>query len=149
MLEVWWTVTEKMKIFIFLFLGFNVILANAGIFDKKLTIRQCANEQYAECNDCKKSDLQYDFLLNKNDKTVMRRIFFNGTSESKIEENCKIFDEKNWDCSKNTEFSTGSFTVITNYISKMTNGVYREVDYTTRISAKESSTKVFRHYCAK
>ena len=120
MLEVWWKIAKKMKIFIFLFLGLNLIFANAGIFDKKLGLRECRFDAN-DCNDCKKNGIEIDFLLNKKDKTVLKRIYYEGTiTSSKVEENCKIFDEKNWDCSNDR----GVGRLLFESKVKMINGIY-------------------------
>ena len=52
---------------------------------------------------------------------ILYKIFTDGNfSGSGINENCKIFDEKNWDCS--------SSIILSNYrdemMNRMTNGIY-------------------------
>ncbi|MCF8194593.1 MAG: hypothetical protein K9J38_01210 [Polynucleobacter sp.] len=137
-----------MKIFIFLFLGFNLIFANAGILDNKISLYTCPKNQYVKCNDCKKNGMKIDFLLNKNDKTIMARVYFEGNSQSVIYENCKIFDEKNWDCSTKNSFE-GKFAINTQEsIYKMTNGVFQSILVWNTFSDKVI-TEVQSHSCAK
>ncbi|MCF8194594.1 MAG: hypothetical protein K9J38_01215 [Polynucleobacter sp.] len=148
MIEVLWTVAEKMKKFIFLLLGFNVILANAAIFDKKLTLYSCPEKRYINCDACEKSEVKVDFLINKYDRTVMFKTYFKENSNSSIFNNCKIFDEKNWDCSSKSELIIRGGAEVTHTIRKMTDGIFQGLTY-TNIATDRLKTVVEGHSCAK
>ena len=148
MLEVWWKIAKKMKIFIFLFLGLNLIFAYAENFDKKLTQYFCPKQRYINCDACEKSEVQMDFLINKYDKTVMLKFYFKGNSESIILNNCKIFDAKNWDCSSKSELIIRGGVEVTNTIRKMTDGIFQGLTYTD-IATDRLRTVVEGHSCAK
>jgi hypothetical protein len=59
----------------------------------------------------------YEFMVEKNNKIVLWKVFEKGRYVgSRTYDNCRIFDENNWDCSKDEG--------ISRIIKKMTNGIY-------------------------
>lgn len=73
--------------------------------------------------------MQEDYLINKADKSVMRRTYFPGSPPtSEVFKNCTIFDDKNWDCSLEPTW-TGKWHTYAVY--KMTNGLYVQQLYTS------------------
>lgn len=48
--------------------------------------------------------MKYAFLVNKSEKNVMQKIYFNDEMRgSLLHENCQIFNDSNWDCSTETK----------------------------------------------
>ena len=76
-------------------------------------------------------DVRFEFLVSSEKGMVMTSAYRDGKliGSSTVEE-CKVFDEKNWDCSSRSENSMG--TAYTSYINKMVNGLHvggREVTF--------------------
>jgi len=138
-----------MKFLIFTFLLLNSFSSYANFFEKKLYIYECPKNKYATCNDgCKKSDLQVSFLLNKKENTVLLKSYFKGNTNSTIFDNCKIFNDKNWDCSSKNEFFSKDRNVISHYIRKMNDGIFTSIGYTD-IFTKNLETIVDSSVCAR
>jgi len=98
------------------------ILSACG--EKKLTLYQCTSKGFAESctKTCEKNEkMKYTFLINKSEKNVMQKIYFNDEMAGSIlHENCKIFNDSNWDCSNSTELTAINYT---NNI-KMIDGIF-------------------------
>jgi hypothetical protein len=86
---------------------FISINSYAGLFDSKLTMYECSNEQDANaCNSsCKKSNLTVEYKVDKKQNKIFKIHYYDGKqSGSSIYETirpyseCSIFDEKNWSC---------------------------------------------------
>ncbi len=139
-----------MKFLIFSFLLLNSFSSYANFFEKKLYVYECPKNLYSTCNDgCKKSDLQVSFLINKKDNTVMIKSYYKGSTNSSVYENCKIFNDKNWDCSSTLEFVSDDRRVISNYIRKMNDGIFLNISYTDIFLSKSKKTEVDISSCAK
>lgn len=95
--------------------------ANAGFFDKKLTIYRCPSEAVGSCDSsCKKDSppMEMEFKVSKPNKAVQTIVFRDGKQVGAIVfENCIIFDDKNWTCEPGQSVS-GS--------RKMANGIYSD-----------------------
>jgi hypothetical protein len=73
--------------------------------DKEYTVRSCTSEELYNCDKCEeKSNLTVSFKVSKQLKSVMKINKRNdGKSSSTVIENCKIFDENNFECKEETE----------------------------------------------
>lgn len=62
-----------------------------------------------------------EFIVNKEKNIVMRKTFVDGDFKNSLTfQNCRIFDEKNWDCSESQSYSNAEIVKT----EKMTNGIY-------------------------
>ena len=62
-----------------------------------------------------------DFIVNKEKSIVMRKTFVDDDFKHSFTlQNCRIFDEKNWDCSESQSYSNAEIVKT----EKMTNGIY-------------------------
>jgi hypothetical protein len=123
------------------------ILSACG--EKKLTLYQCTSKGFAESctKTCEQNEkMKYVFLINKNEKNVMQKIYLNNEMQgSLLHENCKIFNDSNWDCSTEKKWEEVSYE---NNI-KMVDGVFSNTT-----SYKEHKTLIDRSkdeigFCAK
>ena len=142
-----WLSNNKKIAFVLLAIIFLVILF---IFsNQKLTKYSCKNSVNTEaCFECEVSKYgeKVDFLVNKNNQTVMERTFVKIRGESIVQstlhEKCKIFDAKNWDCSE-------SFRLPNGYSSEnhivMVNNIF---SFYTQ-SSVNSKDESFYGWCAK
>jgi hypothetical protein len=65
--------------------------------------------------------ISIDFIINKEKNIVMRKTFVDGDFKTSLTlQNCRIFDEKNWDCSESQSYSNAEIVKT----EKMTNGIY-------------------------
>ena len=64
-------------------------------------------------------------------------------SSSYVEENCKIFNDKNWDCSTSMFIRNGPWT--THQVNRMTDGIWTQGGYTSPATKFNDKTSV----CAK
>ena len=90
--------------------------------------------------------MKYVFLINKNEKNVMQKIYFNDEmAGSLLHENCKIFNDSNWDCSSITEL-----TAI-NYSSeiKMVDGIFSNSSSHREYGTFNDRSKDEIGFCAK
>lgn len=115
------------------------------LVNQRLTSYSCSSSVNAEaCFRCKPSSdgEKVDFLVNKNNQTVMKRMFvkIKGQSivTSSLLEKCKIFDEKNWDCSEGERIGRGFFYTH----DVMVDGVF---SHYTQINHEDSGSA----WCAK
>lgn len=111
-------------------LTLTILLTLTGSVSAKLRdykLYKCsAIEQAYQCSvGClpEKHELTFEFLVSPAKGMVMTSVYRDGKlfRSSTIEE-CKVFDEKNWDCSSRSENSMG--TAYISYINKMVNGVH-------------------------
>jgi len=73
---------------------------------------------------------------------------YKGSTNSTVYENCKIFNDKNWDCSSKNEFFSKDRNVISHYIRKMNDGIFTSIAYTD-IFTKNLETIVDSNACAR
>jgi hypothetical protein len=105
--------------------------ANAGWFEKKLSSYSCPTESDATACSSKCSKLinpsyQEVFSIDKKNKTVLRKSFEDEKYvESVILENCKVFDDNNWDCSSYAEYTSGTHM----HTYKMGNGIVTSITH--------------------
>jgi hypothetical protein len=124
-----------------------ITLLSCGKNDK-LTLFSCENRfQAKSCNEAcvVEKDFQVSFMINKEEKSVLEVMYFQGNQSSSTHKNCTIFDSKNWDC---------SYSDLTQGISSsrellMANGIY-----TNTSEVRDLSNGVLRNarekgYCAK
>jgi len=138
------------KLLLITFLLLNSLSVYAGFFDKKLTVYDCKKNQYSTCKDgCDKTGSQFEFLINKKDNTVMLKSHHKGNITSRVFENCKIFNDKNWDCSSKDEVSINNRLVTTNFVNKMNDGIYLDISVMKIFSNSSLKTDVWSSYCAK
>ena len=94
--------------------------------ETKLTVYQCTDKGFTESctKTCEKNEkMKYAFLTNKSEKNVMQKIYFNDEmAGSLLHENCKIFNDSNWDCSSSTELTAINYS---NNI-KMIDGIFSD-----------------------
>jgi hypothetical protein len=112
-----------------LILCFFSIPSNAGWFDKKLASYNCPSDTdaidcSAKCTKDKNPSYEHQFSIDINRNLVLIKDYENGTPKgSRILEQCKIFDEKNWDCTYTSEYSASSI-----YSSnRMAHGIYSSI----------------------
>ena len=104
--------------FIIIFLSLFFISFNS--YAKQFKVYSCDFIRDAES--CSKNcrfdpELAYEFMVEKNNKIVLKKVFEKGQYiGSRTYDNCRIFDETNWDCSK--------VEGISRITQKMTNGIY-------------------------
>lgn len=95
--------------------------ANAGFFNKKLTVYRCSSGAVGSCDSsCKKDSptMEMEFKVSKTNKAVQQIVFDDGKQVGAIVlENCIIFDDKNWTC------EPGQYVVG---YRKMANGIYSD-----------------------
>jgi hypothetical protein len=119
--------------------------AYANWFSNKLSVYECKSEYEAtSCSSkCKKdAELKLEFLVDKKNSRVMTKWYMDKKiSNSGVSENCKIFNDKNWDCTSEHTFGNRSDT----YINKMNNGIFSAftrnifVSNTNQVTSKESN----------
>lgn len=110
-----------------LILCFLSVTAHAGWLDNKLTVHNCPTESDAEScsNRCKPSDglLKFEFITDKPKGNVLQKVFYqNKFATSMILTDCKIFNDKNWDCGW-SQYSSVERKLIS-LEEKMIDGVY-------------------------
>jgi len=100
-------------------------------YQKKLELFDCENDTFANsCFKCTKVPNQtVDFLVDSKGAKVLWRSYgsIKGTEislASRVLENCKIFDTKNWEC--NDSYMLGRTYVYK--VNQMTNGVFSSYD---------------------
>jgi hypothetical protein len=124
--------------------------ANAGFLDNKLTVYHCKNNESFNCGkDCTKTDAKVEFLLNKDDKTILRKMYLDGRVDSSVFQKCKIFNDKNWDCSERSETSSKGRIVISNNSDKMVDGVYQSKSFIEIYSKNFETRNNLVNFCAK
>ena len=98
--------------------------------EKKYTNFSCKYKE--DANACSDScvgddDYKFSFMINKENRSVMIKYYEKDKIyRSSLLENCKIFDEKNWDCSEDNVYSDR----IHYRIKKMTSGIYTSINKT-------------------
>jgi hypothetical protein len=115
---------------------FSVVLLSLIGCDssKKYQIYHCDKELAKSCTDgCEISKgAKIQFKVSKESSSVMEIFFIDGEQKAaSTTENCKIFDDKNWDCS--SKDSTLPWVVIQR-AELMANGIY--TNYTEYIDKK-------------
>lgn len=144
-LKTWFKSNKKIAIFALLSILFITALFIS--FTQKLTQYKCKDSSSAtHCFGCEvsKHGEKVDFLVNKNNQTVMQRTFVKIRGEaivtSDLYDNCKIFDAKNWDCSNSFMSSNGNYH---NTHSVMAGNVF---SYYSKLNHKDNSGTA---WCAK
>lgn len=107
----------------------------------------------SDCRACKENrDIEVEFLLNREQNSVMKKMYAkdqNGkkVTFSRVVKDCKIFDDKNWEC--NNEESTRINRIIRDQSSifEMVDGVHRLMLRTCWTGSGHSCT-VDSSYCA-
>ncbi len=128
-----------------------ILLTSASIFSKQLDLYFCEKiEDGANCSrSCSKSHLsetrpKVDFDINYKDRMVLSKFYSKGILDSSsVQENCKIFNDKNWDCSTSIFIPKGPWTV--HQIDRMTDGIWTRFSYTTPETKFNDKTSI----CAK
>jgi hypothetical protein len=145
-LKTWLSSNKKIVAFIVLAI---VCLSVLFVFsNQKLTQYSCKNSVNTEaCFECEVSKYgeKVDFLVNKNNQTVMKRTFVKVRGELVIQpilyEKCKIFDAKNWDCSE-------SFRLPNGYSHK-THAVMVDNIFSSYTQSSADNKESFYGWCAK
>jgi hypothetical protein len=134
------------KYFYILFCG--IFISACG--EKKLTAYQCKGHFHIEeCpTDCEKSDdRQYAFMINVEQHSVLQKFYSEGKIIGSIlHENCKFFDERNWDCSRDDELSGAIYKF---HSTKMVDGIFSEYSTYTNINTNKVSSETETTYCAR
>ena len=118
----------------------GIFFDTGNSFAKKLNVYNCDNLYEAEsCKKCKKDPrllyTNWEFKVNDKNGTVLRIINYDdGSSQSSIFPNCKIFDANNWECNETTFLSDRK--IYSDF--KMLNGIFSTGSYSTFISKLES-----------
>jgi hypothetical protein len=119
----------------------SIIFGTGHTFAKKLNIYDCENLYEAElCKKCKRVPrliyTNWEFRVNDKNGTVLRIINYDdGSSQSSIFPNCKIFDVNNWECNETTILPDRK--IYSDF--KMLNGIFSTGSYSTFISKLEPS----------
>ena len=108
-----------------IFVLLSILFITACGEDKKTAYECIPKDSANSCNkDCTNSadiNIQYSFMPNKEKNIVLKKIFLDGKIvTSNVLENCKIFDDKNWDWSSTTNIEY----LISENIEKMNDGIY-------------------------
>jgi hypothetical protein len=124
--------------------------AYADWFGKKLSFYECNNQiEMTSCSSkCKKdSEIKFEFLVDKKNSRVMNKSYLNAKlTDSFLYENCKIFNDKNWDCT--SEYSLGKKSIT--HITKMNDGVFSAYSRSIFISNANQVTSTESGFvCAK
>ena len=128
--------------------------AHAGWFDKKLTVYGCPNAEAGKScsNKCTKlKEVNVNFLVDKSQKTVLKKVYLEGRlTQSETFQNCKIFNEDNWDCSKRDEESLrGVGLIVTITEDKMADGIYMSAYKSDKFSNTTFNNILDMGHCAK
>jgi hypothetical protein len=113
-----------MKKFTFTFI--LLLLSSCSSDEKELGYYKCKDALLTEsCINCtREKDIYLSIIVDKQQSRVMTRMFTGDVSgTSIIYDNCKIFNNNNWDCSTVNKFPNST---AFNYI-KMNNGIYSDV----------------------
>jgi len=117
-----------------------------GCGDSYVSLSQCPRRNdFDTCsNKCKTTSLEVKFLIDKSNGNVMQtfRNIENSAVSSRVKSSCKIFDNKNWDCSDEL---VGDTKHMVQSVDKMVNGKY--VSYFRNIRNGIDETNDF--YCSK
>ena len=117
-----------------------------GCGDGYVSISQCSTrgDFYVCSNKCTKTSLEVKFLIDKSNGNVMQtyRNIENSDVSSRVKSSCKIFDNKNWDCSDEL---IGDAKHMMQSVDKMSNGKY--ASYFRNIRGGIDETNDF--YCSK
>ena len=100
-----------------------LITISCGNNENKLEYFKCESKFTPEsCTNCtREKDIYLSFIVDKQQSRVMERMFTNELNGiSTIYDNCKIFNNTNWDCSSVSIFPNSTVTDS----KKMTNGIF-------------------------
>jgi hypothetical protein len=100
-----------------------LMIISCGNNEKKLEYFKCENKFAPEsCINCtREKDIYLSFIADKQNSRVMERMFTSDVNGiSTIYDNCKIFNNENWDCSSVSIFPNSTVTDS----KKMTNGIF-------------------------
>ncbi len=105
------------------------VLSIACSDQEKLKVYTCEDAKNANrCSDgcvLVKNNMRYSFLVNKDAKSVLQIVYYNGEQIGAItNKDCTIFSDNNWDCSTSNTYQH----VTESNEKKMINGVF--TDYT-------------------
>jgi hypothetical protein len=106
-------------------ISFCLIMFVSNSHAWQLKMSSCKN--FSDIESCSKNcvvekeKLTVSFIVDKEKNIVMRKVFANGNFQTSLTlQNCRIFDDKNWDCSESKSFVNAEIVTT----EKMTNGVY-------------------------
>jgi len=69
--------------------------------------------------------MNLSFLVDKYQKSVLKKLYLEGKIiDSTTFQNCKIFNEQNWDCSTREKLDFKNQSLVHTNEDKMTDGIY-------------------------
>jgi hypothetical protein len=129
------------------FLAFCIgIFSTTAIAQKNLSMHECPSKNDSESCSLKftQTPWKINFLTDKSSNSVMVKMNSSdsGETSSKTKTSCRIFNDKNWDCSGEL---TGDYNHMVQAVEKRVDGIY--VNYFRNIIKGVDKTTNF--YCAK
>ncbi len=123
--------------------------------EKQYTYRECVSttnrSTELNCNQCKEeSGVKVSFKVSKQIKSVMVLQKFNEGSHSYVQDNCKIFDENNFECTDELEPISSSSVVVYGMKTTLTvsNGIWeRKMENYGFVFDGKIEKEYFRHNC--
>lgn len=104
-----------------------------------------------DCEQCEiKKDIEVEYLLNKSQRIVMSKTYKNDANKKTIVgsvtfENCKIFDEDNWDCSNSTAYFGGTAFLLNDIL--MVDGNFISKNKACSIKSSKMECNTLFSYC--
>lgn len=137
----------KKPLLILLLLSMN---GYSDVTEKKLTSYTCKNESdaYSCSNTCKKEEMQYSFLVEKGNRQILQKYYIEGKLVgSTIVDECNIFDNKNWECTYQSDYFQGRSWKGSR---KMNNGIYTAMTVNSYLADDKNKKRVSDSFsCAK
>lgn len=110
--------------------------------EKTYSTYKCPDGKVPSCDDCSKQTAKIIYLLNKDEKSVMSKLYVDGKNTyTYTRKNCVIFNDKNWDCS--TEEKTPPFLTVKDFMS---DGIHKY--YVQTINIKSATMNISTASCA-
>lgn len=110
--------------------------------EKYYSSYKCPDGIVPSCGDCIDQSKKLAFLFNKDEKSVMSKLYVDGKNTyTYTRRNCVIFNEDNWDCS--TEEKTPPFITVKDFMS---DGVHKY--YVQTINVSSATMKISSASCA-
>ena len=110
--------------------------------EKTYSNYKCPDEKIPSCDDCIKQSSKITYLLNKDEKSVMSKLYVDGKNTyTYTRRNCVIFNENNWDCS--TEEKSPPFLTVKDFMADGTHKYYVQT-----INAKNATMNIMNSSCA-
>jgi hypothetical protein len=127
----------------FILLTFLVLTACKQIEQEKIYSNyKCPDGKIPSCDDCTKQSSKITYLLNKDEKSVMSKLYVDGKNTyTYTRKNCVIFNENNWDCS--TEEKSPPFLTVKDF---MADGMHKY--YVQTINVKNATMTISTTSCA-